>query len=64
MYNSVIENPRTLYANQFYGRLFNQGHQKVTSVASNNAAMKKKYKFPPTSRQFGKEIIIKNNLTV
>ena len=63
MNNSVIEHPRTLYANQFYGR-FNPGHQKVSSVASNNAAMKKKYKFPPTSRQFGKEIIIKNNLTV
>ena len=63
MNNSVMEHPRTLYANQFYGR-FNPGHQKVSSVASNNAAMKKKYKFPPTSRQFGKEIIIKNNLTV
>ena len=63
MNNSVIEHPRTLYANQFYGR-FNPGHQKVPSVASNNAAMRKKYKLPPTTRQFGKEIIIKNNLTV
>ena len=63
MNNSVIEHPRTLYAYQFYGR-FNPGHQKVPSVASNNAAMRKKYKLPSTSRQFGKEIIIKNNLTV
>ena len=63
MNNSVIEHPRTFYANQFYGR-FNPGHQKVPSVASNNAAMRKKYKLPSTSRQFGKEIIIKNNLTV
>ena len=63
MNNSVIENPRTLYAYQFYGR-FNPGHQKVPSVASNNVAMRKKYKLPSTSRQFGKEIIIKNNLTV
>jgi cyclin B len=63
MNNSVIEHPRTLYANQFYGR-FNPGHQKVPSVAPNNAAMRKKYKLPPTFRQFGKEIIIKNNLTV
>ena len=63
MNNSVIENPRTLYANQFYGR-FNPGHQKVPSVAPNNVAMRKKYKLPSTSREFGKEIIIKNNLTV
>ena len=60
---SVIEHPRTLYESQFYGR-FNPMHQKIHSGVTNNVATRKKYKLPITTREFGKEIILTNNLTV
>ena len=63
MNNSVIEHPRSLYATQFYGR-FNPIYQKMPSGVTNNVATRKKYKLPITSREFGKEIILTNNLTV
>ena len=63
MNNSVIEHPRSVYANQFFGR-YNPMYQKVSSGVTNNVAMRKKYKLPITSREFGKEIILTNNLTV
>ena len=63
MNNSVVENPRTLYASQFYGR-FNPIYQKIPSGVTNNVATRKKYKLPITTREFGKEIILTNNLTV
>ena len=63
MNNSVIEHPRSLYASQFYGR-FNPIYQKMPSGVTNNVATRKKYKLPITSREFGKEIILTNNLTV
>ena len=63
MNNSVVEHPRTLYASQFYGR-FNPIYQKIPSGVTNNVATRKKYKLPITTREFGKEIILTNNLTV
>jgi len=60
---SVIEHPRTLYESQFYGR-FNPMHQKIHSGVTNNVDTRKKYKLPITTREFGKEIILTNNLTV
>ena len=63
MNNSVIDHPRSLYASQFYGR-FNPIYQKMPSGVTNNVATRKKYKLPITSREFGKEIILTNNLTV
>ena len=63
MNNSVVEHPRTLYASQFYGR-FNPIYQKMPYGITNNVATRKKYKLPITSREFGKEIILTNNLTV
>ena len=63
MNNSVVEHPRTLYASQFYGR-FNPIYQKIPSGITNNVATRKKYKLPITTREFGKEIILTNNLTV
>ena len=63
MNNSDIEHPRSVYANQFFGR-YNPMYQKVSSGVTNNVAMRKKYKLPITSREFGKEIILTNNLTV
>ena len=63
MNNSVIEHQKSLYASQFGGR-FNPIYQKIPSGITNNVATRKKYKLPITSREFGKEIILTNNLTV
>ena len=62
MNNSVIERTRTLY-NSVYNKI-NPLFQKITPVVSKNIPKKRNYKFPITKREFGKEIIISNNLTV
>ena len=62
MNKSVVERSKTLY-NNIYNKI-NPLFQKINPGASNYITMKRKYKLPITNREFGKEIIISNNLTV
>ena len=63
MNNSVIENQKSVYSYQVFNKI-NPIYKKITSGASNNMPMKRKYKIPISSREFGKEIVLTNNLTV
>ena len=62
MNNSVIEHPRGLFSYQLYGKI-NSKHQKVPSGEVNSLSFRRKYKLPLTSREFGREIALNNNLT-
>ena len=63
MNNSVVEHTKTLYSHRIYSKI-NPFFHKSNQGESNNPSMKRKYKFPLITREFGREIILKNNLTV
>ena len=63
MNNSVIEHQKTLFSYQVYNKI-NPIYKKIAPGASNNISLKRKYKIPISTREFGKEIHITNNLTV
>ena len=63
MNNSVIEHTKRIYSHQVHNTM-NSYYQKIVPVASNNVNYRRKYKLPITTREFGKEIILTNNLTV
>ena len=63
MNNSVIERRKAIYYHHLNNSI-NLPYQKKVQVTSNNSSMRRKYKFPISSREFGKEIKLTNNLTV
>ncbi len=63
MNNSVVQHAKTLYSHRIYTSI-NPLYHKIPSGESNNPSMKRKYKLPLTNREFGREIILTNNLTV
>ena len=63
MNNSVVEHTKTLYSHRIYSSI-NPLYHKNTQGESNNPSMKRKYKLPLATREFGREIILTNNLTV
>ena len=63
MNNSVIEHTKGIYSHQLYSSV-NPLYQKIAPGASNNVSYRGKYKLPVTHREFGKEIVLTNNLTV
>ena len=63
MNNLVIEHTKTIYSHQAYSTM-NPLYQKITPGVSNNVNYRRKYKLPITNREFGKEIVLTNNLTV
>ena len=62
MNNSVIEQQKNIYSYQIFNKI-NPIYKKISSGASNNISIKRKYKIPISSREFGKEIVLTNNLT-
>ena len=63
MNNSVIEHTKPIFYHQVYNTI-NPLYQKIAPGASNNVSFRRKYKLPITTREFGKEIVLTNNLTV
>ena len=63
MNNSVIERRKAIYYHQVHNSI-NLPYQKMAQGTSNNSSFRRKYKFPISSREFGKEIKVTNNLTV
>ena len=63
MNNSVIEKQKSVYTYQAFNKI-NPIYKKITTGVSNNIPIKRKYKIPISSREFGKEIVLTNNLTV
>ena len=63
MNNSVIEHTKHIYSHQVRSTM-NSYYQKIAPVVSNNVNYRRKYKLPITTREFGKEIVLTNNLTV
>ena len=63
MNNSVIERRKAIYYHHLNNSI-NLPYQKMAQGTSNNLSMRRKYKFPISSREFGKEIKLTNNLTV
>ena len=63
MNNSVIEHTKPIFYHQVYNTI-NPLFQKIAPGASNNVSFRRKYKLPITTREFGKEIVLTNNLTV
>ena len=63
MNNSVIEHTKPIFYHQVYNTI-NPLYQKIVPGASNNVSFRRKYKLPITTREFGKEIVLTNNLTV
>ena len=63
MYNSTISHTKTISSYQVFNKN-NQHYQKIIPVPLNNGSIRKRYKLSIANREFGKEIILKNNLTV
>ena len=63
MNNSVIERRKAIYYHHLHNSI-NLPYQKMGQGTLINSSMRRKYKFPISSREFGKEIKITNNLTV
>ena len=63
MNNSVIERRKVIYYHHLHNSI-NLPYQKLAQGTSNNSSIRRKNKFPISSREFGKEIKLTNNLTV
>ena len=63
MNNSVVQHTKSLCSHRIYSTI-NPFYHKITNGESNNPSMKRKYKLPLVNREFGREIILTNNLTV
>ena len=63
MHNSIISHTKTISSYQVFSKN-SQHYQKIAPVPLNNASIRKRYKLSIANREFGKEIVLKNNLTV